>query len=98
MKVFPCLALMSPFWLRWRPALLMLLSIVPATDSIVPPGQNGKAKGAFPSPQLHGLEGLSAGHRVPALPPQLADILVGQATSERCEKQPSLEDARPDGD
>jgi hypothetical protein len=36
----PCLWLISPSWLRWRlsrPALLMLLSMVPAGDSILPP-------------------------------------------------------------
>jgi hypothetical protein len=44
MRVFPCLWLISPSWLRWRlsrPALLMLFSLVPASDSIIPPGPNG---------------------------------------------------------
>ena len=44
MRVLPCLWLISPSWLRWRlsrPALLMLLSVVPASDSILPPGPNG---------------------------------------------------------
>src|SRR5207302_5110803 len=44
MWVFPCLALISPSWLRWRlsrPALLMLLSIVPIANSILPPGPKG---------------------------------------------------------
>ena len=43
MRVFPCLWLISPSWL-WRlsrPALLMLFSMVPASDSIRPPGSNG---------------------------------------------------------
>src|SRR5204863_304437 len=41
MRVFPCLPLIPPSLLRWRlsrPALLMLLSIVPATESIFPTG------------------------------------------------------------
>src|SRR5882724_4204441 len=39
MRVLPCLWLISPSLSRWRlsrPALLMLLSIVPAADSILP--------------------------------------------------------------
>jgi hypothetical protein len=38
-RVLPCLWPISPSWLRWRlsrPALLMLLSVVPANDSILP--------------------------------------------------------------
>src|ERR1700726_4606897 len=44
MRVFPCLWLISPSWLRWRlsrPALLMPFSMVPASDSILPQGPNG---------------------------------------------------------
>ena len=44
MRVFPCLPLISPSLLRWglsRPALLMLLSIVPTADSILPQGRDG---------------------------------------------------------
>jgi hypothetical protein len=43
-RVLPCLWPISPSWLRWRlsrPALLMLLSVVPANDSILPLGPNG---------------------------------------------------------